>query len=122
VAAKKILIIDDHPEHLYFFRRVLGEAAGYRVVESQTSDSGLALAFTEEPNLIIVDLVMPKTTGWEVAHQLKSDQRTAKTPLFLVTAFPSRASEQWAFDGDCDSLLVKPIEPARLLAEVARWI
>ena len=67
-------------------------------------------------------MVMPDTTGWEVAHQLKLDQRTAKTPLFLVTAFPSRASEQWAFDGDCDALLVKPVEPSRLLAEVARWV
>ena len=121
MAGKKILIVDDHPEHLYFFGKVLRDA-GYAVIESQTATRGIALAFAEAPDLIIVDLVMPDTTGWEVAHQLKIDQRTAKTPLFLVTAFPSRASEQWAFDGDCDALLVKPVEPTRLLAEVARWV
>ncbi len=121
MAAQKILIIDDHPEHLYFFGKVLREA-GYSVLESQTATRGVALAFAEAPHLIIVDLVMPDTTGWEVARQLKTDLRTTKTPLFLVTAFPGRASEQWAFDGDCDALLVKPVEPARLLAEVARWL
>jgi two-component system, cell cycle response regulator DivK len=121
VAAHKILVIDDHPEHLYFFEKVLTDA-GYAVLDSQSARAGIALAFSELPSLIIVDLVMPDTTGWEVARQLKADPRTAKTPVFLVTAFPSRASEQWAFDGDCDSLLVKPVEPTRLLAEVARWI
>ena len=121
MAGHKILIIDDHPEHLYFFRRVLGEA-GYDVVETDSGDEGIETAFAERPRLIIVDLVLPKTTGWEVAKRLKADVRTAKTPLFLVTAYPNRASEQWAFDGECDALLVKPIEPARLLAEVARWI
>lgn len=121
MAAKKILIIDDHPEHLYFFRKVLGDA-GYAIVETESGDTGLSLAYDERPDLIIVDLVMPGTTGWEVAKRLKADPRTAKTPLFLVTAFPARASEQWAFDGECDALLVKPVEPTRLLAEVARWI
>jgi len=121
VAGEKILIVDDHPEHLYFFGRVLTEA-GYSVLESQTAARGIALAFAEQPDLIIIDLVMPDTTGWEVARQLKNDSRTAKTPLFLVTAFPTRASEQWAFDGDCDALLIKPVEPSRLLAEVARWL
>jgi CheY-like chemotaxis protein len=121
VSAEKILVIDDHAEHLYFFRKVLGDA-GYDVVESQTAEGGLALAFSEQPRLIILDLIMPDTTGWEVAHELKSDPRTAQTPVFLVTAFPSRASERWDFDGDCDALLVKPIEPRRLLAEVKRWL
>jgi two-component system cell cycle response regulator DivK len=121
VAAEKILVIDDHAEHLYFFRKVLGDA-GYAVVESQTAEGGLALAFSDAPRLIILDLVMPDTTGWGVARQLRADPRTAKTPVFLVTAFPSRASEQWDFDGDCDALLVKPVEPTRLLAEIKRWI
>jgi twitching motility two-component system response regulator PilH len=121
VAAEKILIIDDHPDHLYFLGKVLSEA-GYGVIESQTAARGISLAFAEQPDLIIIDLVMPDTTGWEVARQLKNDGRTAKTPLFLVTAYPSRASEQWAFDGDCDALLIKPVEPSRLLAEVQRWL
>jgi CheY-like chemotaxis protein len=121
VPGEKILVIDDHAEHLYFFRKVLGDA-GYSVLESQTADGGLALAFSEAPGLIILDLIMPDTTGWEVARQLKADPRTAKTPVFLVTAFPNRASERWDFDGDCDALLVKPVEPTRLLAEIKRWI
>jgi CheY-like chemotaxis protein len=121
VSGKKILIIDDHPEHLYYFGRVLREA-GYSVIESQTAKRGITLAFAELPDLIIVDLVMPDTTGWELARELKIDERTAKTPVFLVTGYPARASEQWASDGDCDALLVKPVEPARLLTEVARWL
>ena len=92
------------------------------MLESQTATRGITLAFAERPDLIIVDLVMPDTTGWEVAHQLKIDSGLRRRRSFSSPAFPSRASEQWAFDGDCDALLIKPVEPARLLAEVARWL
>ena len=121
MAGAKILIVDDHPDRLYFLGKVLRDA-GYSVIESQTATRGITMAFNEQPNLIIIDLVMPETTGWEVARRLKVDSRTAKIPLFLVTGSSSRVSEQWAFDGDCDALLVKPVEPARLLAEVERWL
>lgn len=117
---KSILVVDDHPEHLYFFRRVLGEA-GYRVLESTSGSDAIAQALESRPNAIILDLVMPKMSGWDVARTLKGDPRTESIPILLVTAYPHQANDAWSGDADCDALLVKPIEPKRLLAEVERW-
>lgn len=117
---KTILVVDDQPEHRYFFDRVLSEA-GYTVVENGDGHGITALAAELRPDLVILDLVMPAKSGWDVASELKHDPRTASIPIFLVTAFPHKASEQWTTEGECDALLVKPIEPRRLLAEVERW-
>jgi CheY-like chemotaxis protein len=118
---RTILVVDDHPDHLYFFRRVL-TGAGYAVAEAGRGEDVLPRVLEVEPDLIILDLVLPGLTGWDVATTVKRDPRTSRVPVFLVTAYPHKASEQWSSDGDCDALLVKPVDPKRLLAEVERWI
>lgn len=116
-----ILVVDDQPDHRYFFNRVLSEA-GYTVVENADGRDAVSIVAELCPTLIILDLVMPGPTGWEVAKELKADPRTASIPVFLVTAFPHQASERWTTDVECDALLVKPVEPRRLLAEIERWL
>jgi CheY-like chemotaxis protein len=120
-SSRRILVVDDTPEHQYFFSHVLG-GAGYDVAACGTGEEAIACAVDTKPQLIILDLVLPRMTGWDVARTLKSDPRTADIPIFLVTAYPHHASTRWQADGECDALLVKPIEPKRLLAEVERWI
>jgi CheY-like chemotaxis protein len=120
-APRRILVVDDNEEHQYFFRRVLG-AAGYALAAAHTGEDAIAVASASPPDLIILDLVLPRMSGWEAARQLKSDPRTARVPVFLVTAYPHHASHRWEADSECDALLVKPIEPTRLLSEVERWI
>lgn len=117
----RILVVDDHPEQLHFFRRVLTEA-GHHVVESGNGGQALTQVIDEEPDLVILDLVLPDISGWEVARTIKKDERTRDIPVLLVAAAPHHASDQWSGDGDCDALLVQPIEPKRLLAEVDRWL
>ena len=117
---RRILVVDDHPEHLYFFRRVLGDA-GHHVIECTTGDDALRQVIDDQPDLVILDLVLPGLSGWEVARTIKKDQRTSRIPVLLVTAYPHHASDRWSGDGDCDALLVKPVDPRRLLAEVDRW-
>ena len=115
-----IFVVDDQPDHRYFFNRVLSDA-GYTVVECADGHDAAAIAAELRPDLIVLDVVMPGLSGWEVAEALKEDSRTAAIPIFLVTAFPHKASEPWSTDVQCDALLVKPIEPKRLLDEIARW-
>ena len=117
---KTILVVDDHPDHLYFFQRVLGDA-GYRVIEATNGDDAVAQARELLPNAIILDLVLPPTSGWDAARVLKQDTRTSSIPILLVTAFPHQANDPWSGDADCDALLVKPVDPKRLLAELERW-
>jgi CheY-like chemotaxis protein len=118
---KSVLVVDDHPEHMYFFRRVLTEA-GYHVIESTNGDDAITQAQQQHPNAIILDLVLPTTSGWEAARIIKRDERTSSIPILLVTAYPHQANDAWSGDADCDALLVKPVEPRRLLAELERWV
>ena len=117
---KTILVVDDHPEHLYFFQRVLGDA-GYHVIEATNGDEAITQAQEQLPSAIILDLMLPTTSGWEAARILKRDVRTSSIPILLVTAFPHQANDAWSGDADCDALLVKPVDPKRLLAELERW-
>jgi CheY-like chemotaxis protein len=118
---RTILVVEDDPDHLYFFDKVLSDA-GYSVVQLSSGRDVVARVPESPPDLVILDLVLPEGSGWEIAAESKRASTTADIPVFLVTAFPHTATGRWTRDGECDALLVKPVDPKRLLAEVARWL
>lgn len=117
--AKKILLVDDEPQILMLVAARL-RANGYEVVTASDGEAGLKKAQSEQPDLVILDLMMPKMDGYQVCAALKGDQRYQKIPILIFTAKAGEEERRVGLE-DCgaNGFLIKPFEPASLLAKVA---
>lgn len=115
--AYKILVIDDHPETLSIIQRVL-QQQGYRVLGARSGFRGLSLADSEDPDLILVDGMMPEIDGWEVCRRLRAEPKSADIPIIMFTAVDEAEKKLAGFDAGADDYLTKPTEPAELLERV----
>jgi len=118
MAAKTILVVDDEPEIVASVRAAL-EKAGYRVVTAADGNMGLALAERENPALVVVDMMMPKKSGFAVLEKLK--QRPTGGPrVVMVTANEGARHREYAQKLGVDDYILKPFEMEQLLASVRR--
>jgi two-component system phosphate regulon response regulator PhoB len=121
VMQPSILVVDDTPALLDVVRSAL-EAEGYRVVTCLESRHAVRLALQEQPDVIMLDVVMPEVSGWEVLAQLRSDPGFARTPVIVCTAYVAEALGRLAELRGPDQhlgLLPKPFELEELLEVVA---
>lgn len=114
-----VLIADDRYE-----TRAVNAAClagnGYRIIEAADGDEALRAVRRERPDAILLDHSMPNRTGLEVVDELKSDPTTASIPIIFMTAHSYGAVGRKAMAAGCASYLPKPVNPARVLQEVAR--
>lgn len=112
-----ILIVDDEED----LRRVLGECLsmeGYRIAEAADGEEALAKTREIQPDLVILDVNMPKRDGFEVCQVLKVEEATRSIPVIMVTGRAEREQVARGFEVGADEYLIKPIYPAELLARV----
>ena len=112
-----ILCVDDTPENLEILRVRL-EANGYEVAEAVDGEDGLEKARALKPDLILLDVMMPKLDGIAVVKELKADTATRTIPVILVTAKSDTRDVVAGLDAGGDDYLSKPFEHAALLARV----
>jgi DNA-binding response OmpR family regulator len=117
MAAKTILLVDDEAEIVALMRAAL-EPAGYRVLAAEDGNRGLALAEREQPALVIVDMMMPKRSGFSVLETLK--QRPGGPRVIMVTANESARHREYAQRLGVDDYIIKPFEMQKLLDSVRR--
>jgi len=115
--AHKILVIDDHPETLNIIQRVL-QQQGYTVLGARSGFRGLALAESENPDLVMVDGMMPEMDGWEVCRRLRKMAKMTDVPIIMFTAVDEAERKLAGFDAGADDYLTKPTEPAELVERV----
>ncbi|WP_420628964.1 response regulator [Candidatus Leptofilum sp.] len=115
--AFKILVIDDHPETLSIIQRVL-QQHGYNVLGARSGFRGLSLAESENPDMVMVDGMMPEMDGWEVCRRLRAMPNLADMPIIMFTAVDEAEQKLAGFDAGADDYLTKPTEPAELLERV----
>jgi PAS domain S-box-containing protein len=115
--AGSVLVIDDAPDMLDLLSRSLSRA-GYRVSCALTGSDGLNRARTESPDVIILDVVMPRMDGWSVLTALKDDPVTAGIPVIMLTMLDDR---NLGFALGASEYLMKPLEPPRLLELLRRY-
>jgi len=113
----KILVCDDEPSILNILEFSLA-SEGYQVVAAADGDRALALAASEDPDLIILDVMMPRRTGIEVCRLLKQGRETAHIPVILLTARGRREDREAGQQAGADSYITKPFSPQRLLEKV----
>ena len=114
---KKILIIDDEPEIIQTVKMIL-EAENYSVLATSDGMEGLRLADTLKPDLVILDLRLPKMPGIGVLGALRERKASPKIPVIILAG--SRDSEVFLKDFDVQEFLLKPVDKDRLLRNVHR--
>jgi DNA-binding response OmpR family regulator len=116
-ATLRVLLVDDDAALRALYRFNL-EASGVSVVEAPDGESALELLQGELPDVVLLDVMMPGVDGWEVAHRLASDPRTAGLPIIFITALADDAARVRGMNCGAIGYLVKPFNPVRLAAEV----
>lgn len=114
---KKILIIDDERELAEVLQSRL-EAADYEVDLARDGEEGLAKVQNGRPDLILLDVMMPKWNGFQVCRKLKSDEATRKIPVVLLTAKAQESDKFWGTECGADAYITKPFQPEGLLKKI----
>lgn len=114
---KRILIVDDEPNIVTVVAARL-KGNGYEVLEAQDGLAGLDLAKKEKPDLIILDLMLPKLDGYKVCNLLKKDSRYAGIPIILFTAKAQEEDKRMGEEAGADAYVMKPYDPKVLLAQI----
>jgi DNA-binding response OmpR family regulator len=119
--APLILVTEDNPLHMKIFVLNL-TFKGYRVLEAENGLKGLELAKRESPDLILVDLTLPKMEGWEMIRQIKSGSQTDDIPVIVVSARRPQDEEHEARALRIDHYVSKPFNPEHLMDLVDRTV
>jgi CheY-like chemotaxis protein len=114
----RVLVIDDDPNALYFLQEGLGPSE-FEVIGAQTGHAGLQIAREQQPEAILLDILMPETDGWQILNDLKSDAATSRIPVILLTIVDKKAL---GFKLGAAEYLLKPLNPALVLEALRRAI
>ncbi len=112
-----LLVVDDNQDVIDMFQRFLA-AGRYRVVGANSAQEALALARTEQPSLIMLDVMMPGHDGWEALQSLKHNPETGDIPVIICSILHER---ELAFSLGADDYVQKPLTQQELLALLSRW-
>ena len=112
----KLLLVDDEPTNLQLLRQILQDQ--YRLLFAKDGPRALELAASEQPDLILLDVMMPGMTGYEVCTALKAVDATAAIPVIFVTALNETDDEVEGFDAGAVDYITKPVSPAIVRARV----
>ncbi len=118
---RKILIVDDEPYILNILDFSL-DAEGYTVLQAADGDEALRLAVAQHPDLIILDVMMPRLDGYETCRRLKEDAATKDIPVVMLTARNSREDRDKGDKAGADGFMTKPFSPQRLLDVVQEYL
>ena len=118
---KTVLLVEDNEDNLIVYRTIL-DHVGYRVIEARDGEEGVARARADLPDLILMDVSLPKMDGWEATRRIKADAETRAIPIIAVTAHALDDDREKAIQVGCDGYLAKPVAPRRVVEEVERFI
>lgn len=113
----RILLVEDNEMNRDMLSRRL-ERRDYEVLIAEDGAKGIDKAREEQPDLILMDMSLPVTDGWEATRILKGDERTRHIPVIALTAHAMRGDRQKALDAGCDDYDTKPVDLRRLLSKI----
>lgn len=113
----KVLLVEDNEMNRDMLSRRL-ERSGYEVVMALDGESGIAMAHSEAPDIILMDMSLPVIDGWEATRRLKSAAMTQGIPIIALTAHAMSSDRDKALEAGCDDYDTKPVVLLRLLAKI----
>ncbi len=118
---EKILIIEDNSQNVRLLKMAL-RAKGYTLLEAADGEEALDMAINNKPDLIIMDIQLPKVNGVEVTKKLRQMSDFKQTPIIAVTAYAMKGDEEKIMKAGCDAYLSKPINTRQLPEIVAKML
>jgi CheY-like chemotaxis protein len=116
-----ILVAEDNVEQRSLYVAILA-GAGYRVLEAGDGAQAVVVAREQHPDLVLMDVTMPGTSGWNAVRTLKDSPETHHIPIIVVTGLASTWDRDASLAAGCDEYLAKPVPPIRLLEEVRKFV
>ena len=110
---KKVLIVDDEPFVRQVVRRTLGKQ--YTILEAGNGEEAVSVARSQSPDLILMDLMMPKMDGYTSCHRIKKDPNTRRIPVIMLSALDYELNVKLSRDLGADGYMAKPFSPRNLL-------
>ena len=117
-SGRKILIVDDSPTERYFLADLLSKK-GYSVVTAESGEEALTKVRLEKPALVVMDVVMPGTSGYQATRALARDPATQGIPVILCTSKNAESDRVWGLRQGAKEYVVKPVDADELLAKIA---
>jgi DNA-binding response OmpR family regulator len=117
MAALKILIVDDEIDLVETLKFRL-ECKGYEVIEAFDGQEGLQRAQNEKPDLLILDVMLPKMDGYHLCRLLKGDEQFKNIPIIMLTARSQESDKKAGYDQGADVYMPKPFEPKMLMEKI----
>ena len=117
MSTKTILYVEDNELNRKMVRHLL-RSTSYRLIEAPDGEAGMAMALEHRPDLILMDVQLPKISGIDATRALRAEPSTADTPIIAITSFALSGDEQRAKDAGASAYLPKPFSPFTLLGMI----
>ena len=116
--AKTVLVVDDSPTERHVLVELLSRN-GYQVITAENGEEGIEKAKSEQPDLVLMDVVMPGLNGYQATRTLTRDDATKHIPVIVCTSKGQETDKIWGLRQGAQDYMVKPINPEELLAKIA---
>ena len=120
-SAKRVLLVDDFDDSRYSLSRLL-EIEGYEVIEASDGAQAIERALNDKPDLILMDVEMPRMSGIEACRLLKENEATSKIPVVLMTMRGEESAVKKGFESGCSDYLIKPVNEEKLVAVLRKYL
>jgi two-component system, cell cycle response regulator DivK len=119
--SRRILIVEDTEDNRQIIRDLLS-SVGYELIEAEDGAAGVALAQSEHPDLILMDIQLPKMDGYEATRRIRAVPELATVPIIAVTSYALSGDEAKTRAAGCDGYIAKPFSPRQLLAKIRQFL
>ena len=113
----RVLIIDDSPTEVHVLQTIL-DGNGYQVISADNAEDGIKLAHDEDPDLILMDVVMPGMNGFQATRALTKDPETESIPIIIVTTKDQETDRVWGLRQGAKDYIAKPVMEDELIAKI----
>ena len=113
----RILYVEDNEDNVFMLKNRLARA-GHTVIIATDGEQGVAMALSERPDMILMDLSLPVLDGWQATRRIKATPDTKHIPVIALTAHAMAGDREKALSAGCDDFDTKPVELPRLLAKI----
>ena len=118
---KTILIVEDEPRNMKLLRDLL-QRFGYEILEAPDGEQGVKITMEKIPDLILMDIMMPKMDGLEATRIIKADNKTKHIPVIALTSYAMKGDREKTLEAGCDGYIAKPIDIQEVLKTIEHFL
>lgn len=118
---RRVLVVEDDAQNSYLVRFIL-EQSGFEVEVASDGEGAVSAAIASPPDLVLMDLLMPRMDGYEATRRIKAEPTLAGVPVVALTAYSMKGDRERVLAAGCDGYITKPIDPETFAGEVEEYL